>query len=203
MKYAIIRSEVTKNEMTSTQELQIIVYPDPRLKKRSVPVEKFDQELKDLVARMFELMRAAKGVGLAAPQVGVNLQVFVMNSTGQPEDDRVYINPSLSEASGDETAEEGCLSLPDIRIDVARSKALHIEAKDLEGKPITQDVSGYPARIMQHEFDHLIGTMLTDRMGPVDRLKHRKKIKELEEDWAKAHPPVEKSKSRTAKSRRK
>src|SRR5665213_2462075 len=81
--------------MSDPKDLQIIVYPDPRLKKRSKPIEKFDAELNALATRMFDLMREAKGVGLAAPQVGVNLQLFIMNPTGKPEDDRVYINPSL------------------------------------------------------------------------------------------------------------
>lgn len=176
--------------MSNPQELQIIVYPDPRLKKRSAPVEKFDGELEALVKRMLELMREAKGVGLAAPQVGVNLQVFVMNPTGKPEDDRVYVNPVLTEAAGEETAEEGCLSLPEIRIDVCRSKKLRMEAKDVKGQTIMEEASGYPARIWQHEFDHLVGTMLTDRMGPVDKLKHRKALKELEDAWEKEHPGV-------------
>jgi peptide deformylase len=176
---------MSQKPMSSIQELKIIVYPDPRLKKVSQRVEKFDDDLAALVERMFDLMREAKGVGLAAPQVGVNLQVFVMNPTGKPEDDRVYINPNLSEATGEETAEEGCLSLPEIRIDVCRSKKLRMEAKDLKGQSIVEEASGYPARIWQHEFDHLVGTMLTDRMGPVDRLKHRKAIKELEEEWEK------------------
>jgi peptide deformylase len=185
--------------MNDPKDLQIIVYPDPRLKKRSKPVEKFDAELTTLANRMFELMREAKGVGLAAAQVGVNLQLFVMNPTGKPEDDRAYVNPSLSEATGEETAEEGCLSLPEIRIDVSRSKTLRMEAMDLQGKSIQEEATGYVSRIWQHEFDHLHGTMLTDRMGPVDRLKHRKAIKELEETYEKAHPPATKPKPRKKK----
>jgi peptide deformylase len=187
--------------MSDPKDLQIIVYPDPRLKKRSKPIEKFDAELTALANRMFDLMREAKGVGLAAPQVGINLQLFVMNPTGKPVDDRVYINPSLSEASGEETEEEGCLSLPEIRIDVSRSKILRMEAKDLKGEPILEEATGYIARIWQHEFDHLQGTMLTDRMGPVDRLKYRKAIKELEEIYEKAHPPTEKTKTRSKRRR--
>jgi peptide deformylase len=186
--------------MSDPKDLQIIVYPDPRLKKRSKPIEKFDAELTALANRMFDLMREAKGVGLAAPQVGVNLQLFVMNHTGNPEDDRIYINPSLSEANGEETAEEGCLSLPEIRIDVSRSKMLRMEALDLQGKPIRDEATGYVARIWQHEFDHLQGTMLTDRMGPVDKLKHRKAIKELEETYEKAHPTPPKPKPRRKRS---
>src|SRR4051812_41740261 len=100
-------------------DLKIIQYPDPRLKKVAKQVEHFDQSLSDLVARMFVLMREAKGVGLAAPQIGQLVRVFVMNHTGKPEDDRVYVNPILTEAEEEETAEEGCLSLPDIHVDIA------------------------------------------------------------------------------------
>src|SRR5215211_3289943 len=96
------------------EDLQIIQYPDPRLKKASLPVEKFDESLKALAARMFQLMREARGVGLAAPQVGQNVRMFVMNHTGEPADDRVYVNPELVDAEGAEEGEEGCLSLPGI-----------------------------------------------------------------------------------------
>src|SRR5690606_13355616 len=94
------------------EDLRIVHYPDPRLKKRSVPVERFDENLKALAQRMLELMKEARGVGLAAPQVGLNIRLFVMNHTGNPEDDRIYVNPELYDPAGDEVGEEGCLSLP-------------------------------------------------------------------------------------------
>src|SRR5688500_18874757 len=100
------------------EELKIIEWPDPRLKAVSKPVEAFDEKLRSLAGRMFELMRADKGVGLAAPQVGVNIRMFVMNPTGNPEDDRVYVNPELHEPAGEEEGEEGCLSLPDIHAQI-------------------------------------------------------------------------------------
>src|ERR1043166_8257485 len=96
------------------EDLKIILWPDPRLLKVSVPVTQFDENLRVLAGRMFELMRAARGVGLAAPQVGENIRLFIMNHTGEPADDRVYINPVLSEAAGEQEGEEGCLSLPGI-----------------------------------------------------------------------------------------
>src|SRR4029450_3252001 len=119
-------------------DLKIILYPDPRLFKMSKPVEKFDQNLKDLAARMFVLMRENRGVGLAAPQVGLNLRMFVMNATGNPEDDRVYVNPELTEPLGEEEGEEGCLSLPQITARILRSQNIQIKAKDVKGKPFTQ-----------------------------------------------------------------
>ena len=168
-------------------DLKIIFYPDPRLKKVSTPVTAFDDNLKALATRMFELMRAHRGVGLAAPQVGLNLRVFVMNATGEPPDDRVYVNPVLSEADGSESAEEGCLSLPGLHVDVDRSKTLRIRAQDVDGKEIDQVETGYLARIWQHETDHLNGTLLTDRMGAVAKMTNRRLLKELEEDYAAEH----------------
>jgi len=170
------------------EDLKIITYPDPRLKKPSVPVTLFDENLRLLVARMFELMRQAKGVGLAAPQVAQNIRLFVMNATGQPEDDRVYINPILSEAEGDEEAEEGCLSVPGLTVNVARSKLMRMQAQDLGGNPIDQVANDFVARVWQHEFDHLNGTLITDRMGPVAKLANRRLLRELEEKYAAEHP---------------
>ena len=85
-------------------DLRIILYPDPRLKKVSAPISAFDEDLKQLAAKLFELMRAHRGVGLAAPQVGINLRLFVINPTGEPQDDRVYVNPVLTEAEGSQEA---------------------------------------------------------------------------------------------------
>jgi len=169
------------------EDLKIIYYPDPRLKKASKPLETIDESIKGLAARMFELMREHKGVGLAAPQVGQNLRLFVMNHTGEPGDDRVYINPQLVEAEGSDEGEEGCLSLPGINAQIVRDKTLRILATDLSGNAVDQKASGYQARVWQHEFDHLNGTLITDRMGAVAKMAARKKLKEMEEKYAEEH----------------
>jgi peptide deformylase len=170
------------------EKLEIIQYPDPRLRQRSKSVENFDERLRALVARMFELMREDKGVGLAAPQVGINERLFVMNHTGQPADDRVYANPELFDITGNEEGEEGCLSLPGITALINRGQTLRIVAKDVEGKPFEQAESGYVARIWQHEFDHLNGVLITDRMGDVARMMHRKTLKDLERAYEEKQP---------------
>ncbi len=172
--------------------LRIIRYPDPRLKRACDPVTAFDAALSDLAARMFELMRGARGVGLAAPQVGRNVRLFVMNATGEPADDRVYVNPVLSDAEGEDEDDEGCLSLPKITVPVLRSTTLRLRAQDVAGRAVEQVETGYVARIWQHETDHLNGVLLTDRMGPVAKLTNRKVLRELEEAWAEAHPPAAK-----------
>ena len=165
------------------EDLKIIFWPDPRLKKVSREVVTFDNTLKALTDRMFQLMREHRGVGLAAPQVGLNIRLFIMNPTGEPADDRIYVNPILSEGDGEEEAEEGCLSLPTINVNIWRSKKMLMEAQDLTGQKVRQEATGYHARIWQHEFDHLNGTLLTDRMGPVAKLANRRILKELEEKY--------------------
>jgi peptide deformylase len=130
-------------------DLKIILWPDPRLRKVSADVEQFDENLRTLASRMLELMRQSKGVGLAAPQVGINVRMFVMNATGEPQDDRVYVNPVLTDATGEEAGEEGCLSLPQINADILRHRTLHMEAKNAEGQPISETESGYVARVWQ------------------------------------------------------
>ncbi|MFT3787218.1 MAG: peptide deformylase [Tepidisphaeraceae bacterium] len=177
---------VSHDSKTTTmyEDLQIIKYPDPRLKAPNARVETFDENLKALAARMFELMREAKGVGLAAPQVGVNLRLFVMNHSGEPGDDRVYANPTLTAVDGETEGEEGCLSLPDIHIDVLRADKVRLQAQDVDGKPVDIIDEGFVTRVWQHETDHLDAILLTDRMGFSAKMKFRKKLKELEERFA-------------------
>jgi len=170
------------------ENLAVIHWPDPRLKQPCLPVIRFDDRLRLLANRMLHLMREAQGVGLAAPQVGINIRMFVMNPTGQPQDDWVYVNPQLSEADGEEETDEGCLSLPGIYIPVIRYTSMRMNAFDLDGNPIEQVESGYLTRIWQHEVDHLNGTLLTDRMGALAKLSNRKKLKDLRSKYQKEHP---------------
>jgi peptide deformylase len=180
------------------EDLKIIYWPDPRLLKKSKPVVVFDESLQALAQRMLVLMREARGVGLAAPQVGLNLRLFVMNHTGEPAGERVYVNPDLLDPDGREEAEEGCLSLPGLHVNVMRHKSIRMVAQDLAGNPIEQRETGYPARIWQHETDHLNGTLLTHRMGPVAKMANRKLLKELEEEYAETHPDFGKKKVKKA-----
>jgi peptide deformylase len=170
------------------KDLTIIRYPDPRLRKTSAPVTVFTPELTELAAAMLQLMKEARGVGLAAPQVGENIRLFVMNPTGEEGAQRIYVNPVLSQAEGEEEGEEGCLSLPNITAKVWRSKSLRMQAQDLAGNPIEETADGYVARIWQHETDHLNGTLIIDRMGPVARLASRRILKELQQKWDDDHP---------------
>jgi peptide deformylase len=179
------------------ENLKIILYPDPRLRRVSKPVTEFNADLAALTTRLFELMRENKGVGLAAPQVGKNIRLFVINHDGEPGNDRIYVNPVLSDPDGDETAEEGCLSIPGIKTDILRQKTMKIAAQDLTGKSFEETQTGYIARIWQHEFDHLNGTLLMDRMGALAKMTHRRTLKDLEEQFAAEHEKTSgKSKSK-------
>jgi peptide deformylase len=151
----------------------------------SRPIVEFNDPLRALAGQMLHLMRQAKGVGLAAPQVGKNIRLFVMNPTGEAGDDHVYVNPVLSDIDGRDEAEEGCLSLPDIHVQVVRGKKVKIQAQDLDGTPFEQTATGFITRVWQHEFDHLNGILITDRMGPVAKMTHRKRLKELEDLYKK------------------
>src|SRR5688500_9284182 len=182
------------------KNLKIIYYPDRRLRRVSTPVERFDDDLAALAGRMLELMREHRGVGLAAPQVGRNVRMFVMNATQQPDGDRVYVNPELHDAAGAETAEEGCLSLPGINADIERNQTVTLRAQDLKGNPVEETASGYLARVWQHEIDHLNGVMITDRMGMTAKMMARRTLKELEDEYAELHPAPKKAAK--AKARR-
>jgi len=169
------------------ETLELVVYPHPKLRAVAKDVQQFDAWLIAVAERLKDLMVKEKGVGLAAPQVGLSLRIFVASATGKREDARMYINPILTDEHGSEEGEEGCLSLPDIRVKIPRFKTLRVEALDEHGKPFSQSLEEYPARIIQHENDHLDGILLLDRMSPMAKLANRKKIKELE-DFFKKEP---------------
>jgi peptide deformylase len=146
---------------------QIRRYGDPVLRMRANEVASFDEELARVTERMIELMHDADGVGLAATQVGILRRVFVFADEGV---DRVVVNPVLSRASDEtEIDEEGCLSLPSVRVPVERAVAVTIEGSDAGGQPVRLELAGLPARVAQHELDHLDGTLIIDRTDPESR----------------------------------
>lgn len=163
-----------------SDKLPIVIYPDPGLRIRCAPVAKFDDALTMLVRRMIAVMHEAEGVGLAAPQVGVPIRLFVCNATGKPEDDRVFVNPVLSEFEGAATADEGCLSIPGVTVAVRRAERCVIAGVDALGQPISSSAGGLLARCWQHEVDHLDGRLIVDRMSEADAIANRKKMRELE-----------------------
>ncbi len=175
--------------LPSPDTLRLVLYPDPLLKKRAKPVGSFDsdmpQKLKAIGERMLEMMRQHEGVGLAGPQAGLAIRMFVMNATGKAGDDRIYINPKLSEVEGDAEDEEGCLSLPEIRTPVIRATRVQMDALDVEGNAISEVGEDFVARVWQHEVDHLDGILITDKMPPTAKMASRKQMKLLEADYQK------------------
>ncbi len=162
-------------------ELSLVLYPDPVLRLKTQRVESVTDEVRRVAHRMIQIMHEAPGVGLAAPQVGLNWRMFVANPTGEPENDRVFINPVLSHPSrAQEEYEEGCLSLPNITAPIRRPKGITIEALDLAGQPFELTSEDLPARVWQHEFDHLEGVLILDRMTEIDKLSNRQAIRDLE-----------------------
>ncbi|MFB3893874.1 MAG: peptide deformylase [Phycisphaerae bacterium] len=163
--------------------LRIIKYPDPRLAEVSTPIEEVGEYLRPLVDRMFELMFAAKGVGLAGPQVGITVRLFVASPKYDKADRRVYINPRLLSVDGSQDEEEGCLSVPGVNAKVKRYAVATIEATGLDGRIFQESGTELTARMYQHELDHLNGQLIVDRMGTVARLANRKTIKGLQEKY--------------------
>lgn len=138
-------------------------YPDPVLRRKAEKIETFDDELKALLERMWSIMDEAYGVGLAAPQLGLLLQVFTyrMEDSDEPQ---ALINPTVTWSS-DETDvdDEGCLSLSDVRVPVERPTSVKVSAHDVEGNDVELEFAGFPARVVQHEIDHLNGVLMIDR----------------------------------------
>src|SRR3954470_20662973 len=151
--------------MPDLPDLKIIQYPHPTLRHVSKPLKRVDAELRDIIKRMFELMYEAKGVGLAANQVDLPYRFFVANPTGDPEkkeEEVVFINPVLSKQKGSAEAEEGCLSPPGLYADVMRAEKVTVDAYDLSGTPVHIAATGFLARVVQHETDHLDGRLFID-----------------------------------------
>ena len=164
----------------SPSALRIHIWPDPVLLEKARKVETFDQDLAELARQMIEVMYAADGVGLAAPQIGRSIRMFVADPRQSEEPDpRVFINPVLEYDGGIEAEEEGCLSIPGIRVQVRRPVTARIRAQDIDGNPLELESDGFAARVWQHECDHLDGVLIIDRMSPLDRLSTRKSLKEL------------------------
>jgi peptide deformylase len=156
----------------------VLKYPHPSLRAPNleIPIEDLTgpgSEISKLAKEMFLVMYAARGVGLAAPQIGVNKCLMVYNESGDPKDwmgETVMVNPRIVEYSeGTDVEQEGCLSFPKIRGDVERSKWIKVEAMNLKGKVFKKKFKGWEARIFQHEYDHLDGKVFVDRLSPEGR----------------------------------
>jgi peptide deformylase len=160
----------------------IVKFPDPILQRASAPVTEFNDELRKLVADMFESMYAAQGIGLAAPQIGIPKRITVIDLSNkkEPKDKIVLINPEITLQEGKQLEEEGCLSLPEIREKVRRSARVMVKAQDEYGKWKEYEGTELLARAFQHEIDHLNGVLFIFRISALKRDLALRRIKKMQ-----------------------
>ena len=166
----------------NVEKCHITHYPSKVLAEPSKPVEKIDDSIRKLVDKMTDLMIELKGVGFAAPQAGVPLRMFIISIDGSRENVRVYINPTVKGEGPIIENEEGCLSVPGVYTKIKRYGKATVAATDLDGKHFTDSGEGLYARALQHEYDHIEGVTIVNRMATVARIAHRKQLKKLEEE---------------------
>lgn len=167
--------------------LPILAFGHPNLRKKSVPVEPNDADLPQLISDMWETMYLSNGVGLAAPQVDKRIRLFVVDATPYAEEEpeavnfkRVIINPEIVEERGEEWAfNEGCLSVPEVHEDVMRKPEVHLRYQDENFKQHDEWLSGMPARIVQHEFDHLEGVIFVDKIYSLRKIMIKRRLQDI------------------------
>jgi len=154
-------------------------FPADVLAKKALPIEDIGDDIRRLADRMIDIMVETQGIGLAGPQAGVDLRIFVISVDGSREGAKVYINPEITVSGDVDSIEEGCLSLPGIFAKVKRHTKCSIKALDLDGNEFVEEGEGLLARAMQHEYDHLEGTLIKDRFSRVQMLSARRTLKRL------------------------
>lgn len=168
--------------------MEIVLYPHPALRWKSRPVKEIDASLRKIVAEMFDLMYAHKGIGLAANQVALPYRLFVLNLTGESEqkdEEVVFVNPEILKRKGTTEGEEGCLSFPGLYAPVKRAAEVVVEAFDLEGRVFEYELDELAARAVQHEVDHLDGVLFIDRLADAVRREHQPAITDFETQFRK------------------
>lgn len=159
--------------------LDVLRFPDERLRTVAAPVETITPELQQIVDDMFETMYAEEGIGLAATQVDIHQRIIVIDVSEDREDQLVLINPEILEQSGSTGIEEGCLSVPGSRALVPRAEQVKIRALDRNGKPFELEADDLLAICIQHEMDHLVGKLFVDYLSPLKRQRIRQKLEKM------------------------
>ena len=182
--------------MTPDLDFVVTLYPTPVLRKEAAPIETFDEALNEKVQAMFARMYKSRGVGLAAPQVGLKERILVINPSGeveQTDQELALVNPKITELFGPKTVmEEGCLSFPDIYAEVERPDGCKVTAQTVTGETVELTFEGFPSRVIQHEYDHLQGVLLVDRMSAAYKLRHRAALEGLIADYKATQAPAPK-----------
>ena len=159
--------------------LDVLRFPDERLRTVAAPVETITPELQQIVDDMFETMYAEEGLGLAATQVDIHQRIIVIDVSEDREDQLVLINPGILEQSGSTGIEEGCLSVPGSRALVPRAEWVKVRALDRHGKPFELEADDLLAICIQHEMDHLVGKLFVDYLSPLKRQRIRQKLEKM------------------------
>jgi len=157
-------------------KLDILTFPDPRLRNRAKPVAEVNDDIRRILADMLETMYEAPGIGLAATQVAIPLRIVVIDISDRKDSPHCLINPEILERRGEEQMEEGCLSVPGIYEEVTRAEQVRMRALDREGRPFELDADGLLAVCIQHEIDHLDGKLFVDYLSSLKRLRIRRKL---------------------------
>ncbi len=165
--------------MVDIDKCRITRYPREVLAERAQPVQEINDNIRRLVDKMIDIMIENKGVGLAAPQAGVPLRLFVISLDGTRENARAYINPTVTPEGDLASFEEGCLSVPGIYTAIKRYEKCSVVATDLSGREFHDKGEGLYARALQHEYDHIEGITIVNRMGQAARIVHRRQLKKL------------------------
>ncbi|MEK7291270.1 MAG: peptide deformylase [Planctomycetota bacterium] len=163
--------------------MNILIYPDPLLRQKAKPLTEINKEVHQKVEEMIELMYEANGIGLAAPQVGWSVRLFIIDADGDKNEEKVFINPTIIEETGELNKEEGCLSFPGIMSKVIRAQRIRAHAYNLKGQKLEIEAEGLVARAWQHELDHLNGSLFIDRMNPANRVSISHQLKEFERSY--------------------
>jgi len=171
--------------------MELRFYPDPVLRETTDPVAVFDDALADLAHGMVEIMHANQGLGLAGPQVAVTRSIVVVSPDGEPGHEIVMVNPQIVESEGWQLGEEGCLSFPGLFVKLRRFNRVRARYQDVTGRTHEIEVESLLSRAIQHECDHLQGRLLVDRMSPVQRMSHRRLLRELKDRYARSSAGAE------------
>jgi peptide deformylase len=165
--------------MIDIDKCRLTHYPAAVLRGTAKPVEKIDDGIRQLVERMTDLMIEHRGVGFAAPQAGVPLRLFIVSLDASRENVRAYVNPTVTPSGNLEEMEEGCLSVPGVYTKIRRYTRATVTATDLDGHEFTDEAEGLYARCLQHEYDHIEGMTIVNRMSATAKIAHRRQLKKL------------------------
>ncbi|QOC22293.1 peptide deformylase [Wenzhouxiangella sp. AB-CW3] len=167
-------------------KLNILEFPDPRLRRVAQPVDQVTEREQQLAADMLETMYAARGIGLAATQVNEGVRLLVLDLSEERDDPKVFINPEIIEREGSQVCEEGCLSVPGIYAEVKRAERIRVRALDTDGESFELEADGLLAVCIQHEIDHLDGKVFVDYLSPLKRRMVEKKLRKQQREKATA-----------------